>query len=45
MATVMPTPMRFALVDAPHRLLFFIGATNFADHNHSFSFRICQKHF
>ena len=28
MATVMPAPMRFALVDAPHRLLFFIGATN-----------------
>lgn len=28
MASVLPTPMRLAVADAPHRLLFFIGATN-----------------
>lgn len=28
MATVLPPSLRLALIDAPHRLLFFIGATN-----------------
>lgn len=28
MAAVLPPPLRFALANAPHRLLFFIGASN-----------------